>query len=90
MKREYDFSKGIRGKFYRGQKPFRVTIEGIESPRHPRYEVFRLENGKYRFRLRNDESILLESMGEFSTETECQNAITTIRQESLIAPTIFA
>jgi uncharacterized protein YegP (UPF0339 family) len=90
MKKEYDFSKGIRGKFYRGDKPFSVTIEGIEPRRHPRYEVFRQDNGKYRFRLRNDERILLESSNEFTSEGECEKAINDIKQESIIAPTVFA
>jgi uncharacterized protein YegP (UPF0339 family) len=90
MDKHYDFSKGRRGIFYQGGKPFRVTIEGLENPQNPRYEVFRIENGKYRFRLRNDKTILLESTQEFTSEDECKEAILFIKQESIVAPTVFA
>jgi uncharacterized protein YegP (UPF0339 family) len=89
MKEHYDVTKGRRGLFYRGGKPFRITIEGLENPQNPRYEVFRAENGKYRFILRNDSSILLESAQEFASENECKEAIMFIKQESIIAPTVF-
>lgn len=84
------FFQGAARAFFQGGKPFRVTIEGLENPKNPRYEVFRSENGKYRFRLRNDTTILLESAQEFASENECKEAIMFIKQESIVAPTVFA
>jgi uncharacterized protein YegP (UPF0339 family) len=90
MKREYDFSKGIRGKFYRGNRTFQVVIEVPETTLHPRYEVFKALDGKFRFRLKTDSSIMFVSEDEFETKADCLDAIARLKQASVLAPTVFA
>jgi len=31
MKNNYDFPKGVRGKFYRGNKPFQIMIHNVSK-----------------------------------------------------------
>ena len=90
MKKEYDFSKGIRGKFYRGNRPFQVVINVPETTVHPRYEVFTDLDGKFRFRLKTDSSVMFVSEAEYDSKADCLDAIARLKQASVLAPTVFA
>ena len=90
MKKEYDFSEAVRGRFFRGSKPLRIAIEVSDSRSHPRFEVYSDSIGKYRFRLKTDLAVLFTSEEEYATQDECVAVISQLKDDSLVAPTIFA
>ena len=90
MKKQYDFSKGERGRFFRGKKPLQIVVNVTEADSHSRFEVYLAEDGMYRFRLKNDETILFVSESEYSSKDACLDAISKLKQNSLLAPTVFA
>ena len=45
MKREYDFSKGVRGKFYRKRAELRLPVY-LDAKLHQKLERLAEENGK--------------------------------------------
>jgi len=89
MKKEIDFSKGIRGKFYRGDNPFQVIINVNDQKAHPRFEVYLDQSAAYRFRLADDKHVILVS-DEFPSKDACLQAITELKKSSILAPTVFA
>jgi uncharacterized protein YegP (UPF0339 family) len=90
MKRSYDFSKGERGKFYSGDKAYDVVIHVDHAEAGATFEVFTGKDGKYHFRLSNPGAVLFTSEEGFATQDDCLAAISQIKQESLLAPTVFA
>ena len=90
MRKDYDFSKAIRGKFYRGNRPFKVVINVPGDSEQSRYEVFSDADGRYRFRLLSGSSVLFTSEAEYASKDECVAAIATLRHASMLAPTIFS
>lgn len=90
MKDHYDFSKGERGKFFFGNKPYDVVIHVDHPTAGATFEVFPGSDGKYRFRLTNKRRILFTSEEGFESQDDCLSAISLIKQESILAPTIFA
>jgi uncharacterized protein YegP (UPF0339 family) len=90
MKDHYDFSKGIRGKFYRGNEPFDVVIHVDHPEKSSHFEVFSGSDGKYHFRLTTEEKILFTSEEGFNSQDDCILAISQLKQQSLTAQTVFA
>lgn len=90
MKRHYDFSKAERGKFYFGDKPFDVVIHVDRSRPGAKFEVFTASDGKFHFRLADKSGVLFTSEEGFDTQDACLSAISLIKQESLLAPTVLA
>jgi len=90
MKDHYDFSKAKRGLFYIGDKPFDITIhvDGSQLAAHPRFEIFS-ESAAFRFRLLDDSHVIFTS-DSFASKDECINAVSELKQTSLIASTVFA
>lgn len=89
MKKEYDFSNAERGRFFRGSKPLKIIIN--VSPRSTRthFEVYSDSLGKYRFRLATASTVLFTSDHDYDTKDECIAAISLVRQDSIVAPTVF-
>lgn len=91
MRDEYDFSNAQRGKFYRPDQQFKLTIDVDEDLKnHPQFEVFSEGSGKFRFRLKTDAGILFTSNDEFPTKDACLSAISQLRHASVVAPTSVA
>lgn len=90
MNKHYDFSKGERGKFFIGDKPYDVVIHVDHSEPGAQFEVFSIAGGRYRFRLADKSGTLFTSEEEFESQDACLSAISLIKQESLLAPTVFA
>ncbi len=90
MKKHYDFSKGERRKFFIGNAPYDVVIHVDHSKPGATFEVFSGADGKYHFRLANKIGILFTSEEGFDSQEDCLSAISLIKQESLLAPTLFA
>ena len=90
MKKEYDFSNGKRGLFYRGSKPFKVVIEVSHPDAGSHFEVYSDDQGKYRFRLATASTVIFTSEHDYETKDDCLAAISIVRQDSLIAPTVFS
>jgi uncharacterized protein YegP (UPF0339 family) len=90
MKDHYDFSKAERGKFFIGNEPYDVVIHVDHSKPGAKFEVFSDHDGRYRFRLADESGILFTSEEGFASQDACLSAISLIKQESLLAPTIFA
>lgn len=90
MKDHYDFSKGERGKFFFGNEPYDVVVHVDHSKPGAKFEVFSSDDGKYHFRLANKHGVLFTSEEGFESHDECISAISLIKQESLLAPTVFA
>ena len=89
MREQYDFSKAVQGRFYRGHRPFQVTVNVSDSADHPRYEVFMAPDGKFSFRLTTDTAILLTSDQEYDSKEACFSAIDQIRQAAILASTVL-
>lgn len=90
MKKHYDFSKGERGKFYFGNQPYDVVIHVDHPQPGAQFEVFSSADGKYHFRLADKHGVLFTSEEGFDSQNACLSAISLIKQESLLAPTVFA
>lgn len=90
MKDHYDFSKGERGKFFIGNKPYDVVIHVDRPTTGAQFEIFSGPDGKYRFRLTDKRRTLFTSEEGFESQDECLSAISLIKQESILAPTVFA
>jgi len=90
MRDEYDFSKATRGKFYRGDRPFKVTINVSQQSEKSQYEVFTDSDGKYRFRLTTAGTVLFTSPTEYDSKDDCISAIAVIRHASMLATTVSA
>jgi len=87
MRDEYDFSGAVRGKFFRGDRPYHVTVT-IDGPLgHPHYEVYTHSDGSYRFRLVNDLTILLENEIAYPTKDLALLAIENLRPVAFLAST---
>jgi len=89
MKSHYDFSKGERGKFYLKNEPYDVVIHVDRPKSGAKFEVFPSDDGKFRFRLSDSEKTLFTSEEGFDSQDACLTAISLIKQESLLAPTVF-
>ena len=89
MKKEYDFPNAERGRFFRGSKPLRIVVN--VSPRESRthFEVFSDDQGKYRFRLATASTIIFTSEHDYDSKDDCMAAISLVRQDSVVAPTVF-
>ena len=89
MKKEYDFSNAERGRFFRGSKPLRIVVN--VSPRDTRthFEVYSDSQGKYRFRFATASTVLFTSENDYDTKDDCIAAISLVRQDSIVAPTVF-
>jgi len=90
MKSHYDFSKAERGKFHFGNEPFDVVIHVDHSKQGAKFEVFPGPDGKFHFRLADKSGVLFTSEEGFDTQDGCLSAISLIKQESLLAPTVLA
>lgn len=90
MKKEYDFSNAERGRFYRGSKPLRVVVNVSESGTHSHFEVYSDSQGKYRFRLATASTVIFTSEHDYDTKDACLAAISIVRQDSIVAPTVFS
>lgn len=90
MRKEYDFSNATRGRFYRNNRPYQVTINVSEPDERSQYEIFVAPDGKYRFRLSFDSTILFTSETEYDTKDDCLKAVSVLRHASVLAPTVYA
>ena len=90
MKNHYDFSKGERGKFFIGNKPYDVVIHVDRSEPGAQFEIFSSPDGKFQFRLTDSNGTLFTSAEGFDTQDDCISAISLIKQESILAPTVFS
>lgn len=93
MKKHYDFSKGERGKFFIGNEPYDVVIHVDQSEPGAKFEVFSTPEGKYRFRLAEESRVLFTSEEGFDSQDACLSAISAIsviKRESLLAPTVLS
>ena len=89
MKAHYDFSKGERGKFFFGNEPYDVVIHVDRSEPGATFEIFPGTDGKYHFRLADKRGTLFTSEEGFESQDDCLSAISIIKQESILAPTVF-
>jgi uncharacterized protein YegP (UPF0339 family) len=90
MKKEYDFSNAERGRFYRGSKPLRIVVNVPERGSRTHFEIFSDTQGKYRFRLATASTVLFTSEHDYDTKDDCLAAISIVRQDSIVAPTVFS
>jgi uncharacterized protein YegP (UPF0339 family) len=90
MKKEYDFSKAQRGRFFRGFKPMRVVVNVLKPDSLSRFEVYSNAQGKYRFRLATASTVIFTSEHDYDSKDDCLAAISVVRQDSIVAPTVFS
>jgi uncharacterized protein YegP (UPF0339 family) len=90
MKKHYDFSNGERGRFYRGSKPMRVVVNVSNPDSLSHFEVYSDAQGKYRFRLATASTVIFTSEHDYETKDDCLAAISIVRQDSIVAPTVFS
>ncbi|WP_081719553.1 YegP family protein [Salinispira pacifica] len=89
MKKEYDFSQAVRGKFYRRDSQAKIVVHLNKNPKHPRFEVYEDDGGFFHFRLQDDRHTVFSSQS-FESKESCLKALTELKQNSIIAPTVFA
>jgi len=90
MKKHYDFSNAERGRFYRGSKPMRVVVNVANPDALSHFEVYSDNQGKYRFRLATAATVIFTSEHDYDTKDDCLAAISLVRQDSIVAPTVFS
>lgn len=89
MKKEYDFSNAERGRFYRGSKPLKIVVNVSARDSRTHFEVFSDSQGKYRFRLATASTVIFTSEHDFDSKDDCLAAISIVRQDTVVAPTVF-
>ena len=90
MKKEYDFTDAERGRFFCGTKPLRVVVNVSEPAGHSRFEVYSDTPGEYRFRLAIGSNVIFTSEHDYGSKDDCLAAISLVRQDSIISPTVFS
>ncbi len=61
------------------------TVEGFETLKHPKFEVYTDKKGEFRFRLKSTNGqIILVSEG-YTTHTNCMNGVESVKKNSVDA-----
>ncbi|KGE72805.1 YegP family protein [Spirochaeta lutea] len=89
MKKEYDFSQAVRGKFYRHDKQAKIVVHLKKNTKHTRFEIYEDPSGLFHFRLQDDRHTVFASQS-FESKEACLEALSELKQSSIIAPTVFA
>ena len=89
MNKEYDFSNAERGRFFRGSKPLRIVVNVAPRETRTHFEVYSDNQGKYRFRLVTASTVIFTSEHDYESKDDCLAAISLVRQDSVVAPTVF-
>ena len=79
MRKEYDFSKGERGLFYRPDAKKRYVISLDHRPQSGRFEIYTDEGGMFNFRLQAENGETLLSKGPYSTRDDALEAVVRLR-----------
>jgi uncharacterized protein YegP (UPF0339 family) len=93
MKKKYDFSKAIKGKFYRPKDKIKINFIHDQESRNrgfAKFEIYTDENGKYRFRLKVTGGEIIAISEGFKTIDECHESIKSFKENTMFAPIISA
>ena len=61
------------------------TVEGFETEKNPKFEVYDYKNGDYRFRLKARNGELIGTGDRYKSKAGCQNGIESIKKNSVEA-----
>lgn len=64
------------------------TVEGFETEKHPKFEIYKDKAGEFRFRLkaRNGEPVLASE--GYASKDGCKNGIASVRKNAVDAPVV--
>ena len=54
------------------------TVEGFETLKHPKYEIYADKAGEFRFRLKAKNGEIIATSEGYKTKASCQNGITSV------------
>ena len=54
------------------------TVEGFETLKHPKYEIYTDKGGEFRFRLKAKNGEIIATSEGYKTKASCQNGIASI------------
>jgi uncharacterized protein YegP (UPF0339 family) len=85
MKKNYDFSRGERGKFYRPFEQYNIVINYEASDKKASFEIFRGDGALYYFRLKAGEGSVLYVSGGYRTKDDCLKAVQEYQKMTVLA-----
>jgi len=88
MRDEYDFSSGVRARFYQPNEPKRYVITLDHRPRAGRFEVYTDEHGAYRYRVKTETGTVLISNGPYHSRRDALEALVELRETMIGAETV--
>ncbi|MBR1752763.1 MAG: YegP family protein [Ruminococcus sp.] len=62
------------------------TVEGFESIKHPKFEIYTDKKGETRFRLKATNGQVIAASEGYTTKSACKNGIESVIKNSLDAP----
>lgn len=62
------------------------TVEGFETVKHPKFEVYTDKAGEFRFRLKARNGEIVASSEGYKTKTSCLNGIESVKKNAPEAP----
>ncbi len=64
------------------------TVEGYETQKHPKFEVYLDRAGEYRFRLKATNGQVIATSEGYKTKDSCLNGVESVRKNSQDAPVV--
>lgn len=62
------------------------TVEGFETVKHPKFEVYQDKAGEFRFRLKARNGEIIATSEGYKTKTSCLNGIESVKKNAPDAP----
>ena len=90
MRDEYDFSNGVRGRFYQPNEPKRYVITLDHRPKVGRFEVDTDEHGAFRYSVKAETGTILVSNGPYHSRRDALEALKELRETVIGAETVEA
>ncbi len=64
------------------------TVEGFDTLKHPKFEVYEDKGGKFRFRLKARNGEIVSSSQAYTTKQSCKHGIEAIKKNAPGAPVV--
>ncbi|MBR5090851.1 MAG: YegP family protein [Ruminiclostridium sp.] len=64
------------------------TVEGYQTVKHPKFEIYKDNAGEFRFRLKASNGQIIAVSESYTSKANCKNGIESVKKNSVNAPVI--
>ena len=64
------------------------TVEGFETAKHPKFEMYTDKAGEFRFRLKATNGQIIATSEGYKKKASCENGIESVRKNAVDAPVV--